>query len=81
MEINCNYESILTIDSFVTSTYPTHGNEAKTFFKIEQTLLMKELDAHIGGSTVCVSHDKTSFKRLESVPTWFGLENTICHSL
>ena len=50
--INCNYESISAIDSFVTSTHQTHGNEAKTFFKISQTLMMKELDVHIGGNTV-----------------------------
>ena len=67
--INCNYESFLTIDSFVTSTHPTHENKAKTFFKMAQTLMMKELDDHIGGNTVWVSHDKAELQRLESIPT------------
>ena len=32
--INCNYESILTIDSFITSTHQAYDNKAKTFFKM-----------------------------------------------
>ena len=59
--VNCNYESILTIDSFVTSTYPTHGNAAKLLFKMAQTMMMKKLNVHICGNTVWVSHDKAEF--------------------
>ena len=50
--INCIYESILTIDSFFISANPTYENEAKTFFKLAQTLIMKELDNRIGGNSV-----------------------------
>ena len=69
--INRSYESILTIGSFVSST--THKNEAKTLFKITQTLMMKELNAHVGGNTVWVSHDKTEFQKIRehSHMIWF----------
>ena len=63
-EINCNYESISTIDTFVTSAHPTHGNTAKTFFKMAQTLMIMELDSHIGGNAVWVSHEKTEFQKI-----------------
>ena len=62
--INCNYKSTLTIDSFVISTHPTHGNEAKAFFKVAKTLVMKELDVHIGGNTVWVSNEKAHFQKI-----------------
>ena len=61
-----HYDSILTIDSFVTSTHPTHENEAKTLLKMAQTLMMKELDNHISGHTVCVSQDKTEFQKIRN---------------
>ena len=35
--INCNYQSLLAIDSCVTSTHSSHGNTAKMFFKMSQT--------------------------------------------
>ena len=72
--INHNFESILTIDSFVTSTHPSHGNEATTSFKMAQTLMMKELDVHIGGNTVWVSHDKAAFQKIRenSHMIWLG---------
>ena len=62
--INRNYESILTNDSFVTLTHPTHGNEAKIFSKVAQTLMMKELDVHIGGNTVWISKEKAEFQKI-----------------
>ena len=62
--INCSYESVLTFDSFVTSTCTTHGNDAKTFFPMAQTLMMNKLDVHIGGYTVWVSHDKAEFQKI-----------------
>ena len=62
--INSNFKLILTIDSFFMSTHPTHGNEAKTLFKIAQTLMMKKLDVHIGGNTMWVSHDKAAFQKI-----------------
>ena len=62
--INHNYQSIFTIDSFVASTHPTHGNEAKTLFKMAQTLMAKEFDVHIGGNTVWVSHDKAAIQKI-----------------
>ena len=72
--IDCNYESILTIDSFVTLTQPTHGNEAKRLFKMVQTFMMKKLDVHIGGNTVWVSNDKAEFQKLRehSHMIWLG---------
>ena len=39
--VNCDYESILTIDSFVMSKNPI---DAKTFFSMAENLMMKELD-------------------------------------
>ena len=73
-EIIHNYESILTIDSFLTSTHPTHGNEAKTLFKMAQAMMMKELDVHIGGNTVWVNHDKVAFQKIRefSHMIWLG---------
>ena len=54
--INCSYEFILTIGSYVTSTHPTHGHEEKTYFKMAQTLMMKELDVYIAENTVWISN-------------------------
>ena len=54
----------MSIDSFVTSTHQTHGNEAKTLSNMAQTLMIKELDVHISGNTVWVSHDKAAFQKI-----------------
>ena len=67
-EFDCSYESILTNDLFVASTHPTHGHEAKTLFEMAQTLVMKELDVHIGGNAVWVSHDRAAFQKIRK---WF----------
>ena len=76
--INHNFESILTIDSFVTLTHPTHGNEAKTLFKMTQTLMMKELDVHISENFVWVSHDQAAFQKIRerSHMIWLGKYST-----
>ena len=70
--INCNYESTLTTDWFV--THPTHGNEEKAFFKMAPILMMKELDVHIGGNAIWVSHDKAEFQKIRecSPLIWMG---------
>ena len=61
------------MDSFVTSTHPTNINEAKTFFEMAQTLMIKELDVHIGGNMVWVSHDKVEFQKIrEYHMIWLG---------
>ena len=75
--INGNYESISTIDSFIASTHPTHGNEEKATFNMAQTLMMKDLDVHIGRNTVWVSHDKTEFQKIRECfhMIWFGKYN------
>ena len=52
------------MDLYVTSRYAIHGNEAKAFFNMTQTLMMKELNAHIGGNTVLISHDKAEFQKI-----------------
>ena len=79
--INYNYDSILTIGSFIKSKHPSHGNEAKTVFNMAQTLMMKELDVTLVETLSGSVMRKQSFRRLESISTWFGCENTICHSL
>ena len=79
--INCNYDSILAIDLFMTSTNPTHGNQAKIFSKWQKRWRWRSLMFILVETfyeSVIVMH---SFRRLESIPTWFGWENTICHIL
>ena len=61
---NCSYELILSIDSLVTPRCPRHGIEAKMFSHMAQNLMMKELDVHIGGNTVWVSHEKVKFWKI-----------------
>ena len=68
--INCYYESILNIDSFVTSAHPTHGNEAKTFSNRHKlwwwrSLMFTLVETLCGSVTI-----KQHFKRLESIPTY-----------
>ena len=62
--INCDYDYILCIDSFVPSTHPSYGKEAKLLFKMETTLIMKVLDVHIGGNAVWASHNKAAFQNM-----------------
>ena len=77
-EINSNYESILTIDSFVTSTHPTWGYEAKIFLKWHKLWWWRRLIFTL----VKTLHGSVMIKqvfRLKSISIWFGWENTICY--
>ena len=46
-----------------------------------QTLMMKELDVHIGGDTVWVSHEKAEFQKIRDCSHMIWLGNIVCRSL